>query len=114
MSERSALAWLREARLYAFEAAEIARSLDMETVDGNRQDIFAIRYCLAIVGEALNAVPRDVQALSSEIRWRAIYNLRNRLIHGFWLIDNRLILHIARNDAEKLVASIERLMEEIA
>ena len=70
-------------------------------------------FCLTAVGEALNQVPKDVQALAPEIPWMAINGLRNRLVHGFWLIDTEIILHIAQNDAAALVRSIERLIEKI-
>jgi uncharacterized protein with HEPN domain len=113
MNDRPALAWLSDARSHALEAREIAKGFGPEKFDENRHVQLAVRYCLAVVGEALNKVPKDVQALAPEISWSAIYNLRNRLIHGFWLIDTQIILRIAQNDAEPLVASIDRLIEKI-
>ena len=37
----------------------------------------------------------------------------HRLVHGFFLIDNQIILDIAQNDTEILAASIDRLIEKI-
>lgn len=113
MIERSALAWLRDARDYALEAQAVVSAHTLETFDANRRDQLAVRYCLTVIGEALNQIPRDVQALAPEIRWRTIYNLRNRLVHGFLLIDAPLLLGIARKDCEQLVASIDRLIEKL-
>ena len=113
MSERSALAWLRDARRFALDAHEIARDIGGEEFDHERRDQFAIQFCLIVVGEALNETPKDVQALAPEIPWRAIYNLRNRLIHGFWLIDTRIVLDIAQSKTIPLVASIDRLIAKL-
>jgi uncharacterized protein with HEPN domain len=93
MNERSALAWLRDARRYALEAHDIADALNSGALD--RRELLAIQFCLAVVGEALNEVPKDAQALAPDIPWRPIYNLRNRLIHSFWLIDSEIVLDIA-------------------
>jgi uncharacterized protein with HEPN domain len=87
MNDRSALEWLRDARSFAVEAHDMSREFGAEAFDSNRRDQLAVRYCLAVVGEALSQVPKDVQALAPEIPWVAIYGLRNRLVHGFWLID---------------------------
>ncbi len=113
MNDRSALEWLRDARGFAIEAQEMARDFSPEAFDINRRDQLAVRYCLAVVGEALNKVPKDIQALAPQIPWTAIGGLRNRLIHGFWLIDTGIILRIAQNDTMSLIGSIERLIEKI-
>ena len=113
MNDRSALAWLSDARVFALEAREFALGLSVEAFDGHRREQLAVRYCLAVVGEALNEVPRDIRALAPEIPWMAIKALRNRLIHSFWLIDTGIILRIAQADVGPLVASIDRLMEKI-
>lgn len=114
MSERSALAWLRDARRYALEAHDIAHALNADAFDRSRRDQLAIQFCLAVVGEALNEISKDVQALAPEIPWRATYNLRNRLIHGFWLVDTEIVLDIAQNWTIPLVASIDSLIEALA
>ena len=113
MSERPALAWLRDARLFALHAHEIARDIGWEEFDRSKRDQFAIQFCLAVVGEALNEIPKDVQAIAPEIPWRAVYNLRNRLIHSFWLIDTHIILDIAQTKTMPMVASIDGLIAKL-
>jgi uncharacterized protein with HEPN domain len=113
MNDRSALEWLRDARSYAVEAHQMALELDLQTFYGSRRDQLAVRYCLAIVGEALSRVPKEVQSLASEISWDAIYGLRNRLVHGFWLIDYAIILRIPKHDTMTLVASIDNLIAKV-
>jgi uncharacterized protein with HEPN domain len=113
MNGRTALEWLRDSRSFALEASQMAVEFDRETFEVNRRDQLAVRYCLAVVGEVLNQVPTDIQTLAPEIPWPAISGLRNRLVHGFWLIDTGIILRIAQNDTMTLVASIDRLIEKI-
>jgi hypothetical protein len=113
MNDRSALAWLSDARSFAVDAQEFAFGLSLEAFDGLRREQLAVRYCLAVIGEALNEVPKDIQALAPEIPWVAIKALRNRLVHSFWLIDTGIILRIAQADIGPLVASIDHLMEKI-
>jgi uncharacterized protein with HEPN domain len=113
VNERSTLAWLSDARRFALDAHDIAREMSVREFERGRAERLAVQFCLVIVGEALNEVPKDVQGLAPEIPWRAIYNLRNRLIHSFWLIDPEIVLDIAQAKTMPLIDSIDRLVAKL-
>ena len=72
----------------------------------------AIRYCLMVVGEALNEVPDHVLAEAPQVPWRQIIALRHRLVHGYWLIDLDIIMAITQNETEALVVALDRPIEK--
>jgi uncharacterized protein with HEPN domain len=113
MNDRSALEWLSEARDHALEAHKFTSGLSQASFDSDRRVLFAVCFCLVVVGEALSQVPKDVQALAPDIPWTPINGLRNRLVHSYWLIDTQIILRIAQADISALVSSIDRLIEKI-
>jgi uncharacterized protein YutE (UPF0331/DUF86 family) len=39
--------------------------------------------------------------------------MRNILVHEYWQIDEEIVYNVARDDAELLAASLDRLLEEI-
>ncbi|MBM3527446.1 MAG: hypothetical protein FJX62_05090 [Alphaproteobacteria bacterium] len=67
MTERSARAWLVDARDFAQEAHNLTAGLNRDQFEAQRQIQLAVFFCLAAVGEALNQVPKDVQALAPDI-----------------------------------------------
>ncbi len=113
MNDRSPREWLSEAREYALEAQKLVADLSQELFDGDRECQFAVSFCLIVVGEALNQVPKDVQALAPEIPWVPIKALRNRLVHSYWLINTRILLRISQGDLFTLATSIDRLMKNL-
>jgi uncharacterized protein with HEPN domain len=113
VKDRSATEFLSDARAYALEAHSFAIGLSQAAFDADRRSQLAVFFCLAAVGEALNQVPQDIRTLAPDIPWVAINGLRNRLVHGYWLIDTQIILRIAQEDTTALVAAIERLMEKL-
>jgi uncharacterized protein with HEPN domain len=48
------------------------------------------------------------------IAWRDIVTMRNRLAHGYSLVDLDRLVQTVRNDAPPLIAQIERLLDEAA
>ena len=113
MKDRTAAEFLSDARDYALEAHRFTAGLSQAAFDADRRGQLAVFFCLAAVGEALNQVPKDIRTLAPDIPWVAINGLRNRLIHGYWLIDTQIVLRIAQEDAAALVSAIGRLMEKI-
>ena len=109
--ERSALSWLNDAKSYAREARQIAISAQPGTLSS--RDCQAIRYCPMVVGEALYRVPAEILVSERLIPWRRVIALRHRLVHGYWLIDEDLVIEIARNETEALIAALERLIDKI-
>ena len=108
-SERPPHAWLIDARAFALEAQRIASSGTLV-----RRDHLAIRYCLMVIGEALYWAPETMLLSEPAIPWRKVIGLRHRLVHGYWLIDEDIIVEIARNEIDPLVATLTRLIEKFA
>jgi uncharacterized protein with HEPN domain len=66
------------------------------------------------VGEALYWVPEAMLLSEPAIPWRKVIALRHRLVHGYWLIDEDIIVEIARNEIEPLVSTLTRLIDKFA
>jgi uncharacterized protein with HEPN domain len=105
--ERPVVAWLSDARRYANEARDLAGA------QTNDRDYLAIRYCLLIVGEALDGVHADVLAQEPDIPWRQVIALRHRLVHAYWLIDRDIIMEIARHETGQPIAALDRMIESL-
>lgn len=93
-AERSSLEWLIDARHYAKKAQSLAVAARDQP---DASDTLAIRYCLLIVGEALDWIPAGVLSREQGIPWRRVIALRHRLAHGYWLVDEDILLQIACN-----------------
>jgi uncharacterized protein with HEPN domain len=65
---------------------------------------------LAVLGEAANKVPSQVQQQLSDVPWRKIISTRNKLIHGYSTIDDELIWDIVKTDLPNLLRTLERVV----
>jgi uncharacterized protein with HEPN domain len=104
---RPTVEWLTDARHYASEARRLVGTAQSPPSD---DDTLAIRYCLLVVGEALDWVPGGILSQEANIPWRKVIALRHRLVHGYWLVDEGILVQIARNDIEPLIDALDRLI----
>src|SRR5436305_2183698 len=105
---------LSDARKYAIRSAYYATGMTASAFLADRMRCEAVCYCLVVVGEALNAVPRVLQNRVPEIPWARVIGMRNRIVHEYWHIDFATIFRVANRDAQRLADQIEELMQRPA
>lgn len=70
----------------------------------------AVLRNLAVIGEAVRALPGETTAAMPEISWAAIAGLRNIVIHEYFRVDPGMIADIVDNQLLPL-ASLLRIEE---
>jgi uncharacterized protein with HEPN domain len=65
--------------------------LDCDTFVKDDKTIDAVVRNLEIIGEAANRLPENFRAQLSEIEWRQIIGLRNRIVHDYFNIDVEIV-----------------------
>jgi uncharacterized protein with HEPN domain len=71
--------------------------LARESFLANDLVIDAVLRNLEVMGEAASKLPSDFTAAHSEIEWRKIAGMRNRLIHGYFGVSNAIIWETIEN-----------------
>lgn len=66
---------------------------------------------LEIIGEAAKKIPKDIQDLQPDIEWRKIAGMRDRLIHGYFGVDYRIVWDVASTKLVDLQAELEILLK---
>jgi uncharacterized protein with HEPN domain len=69
---------------------------------------------IAIIGEAAQHLPAEVQALAPEIPWVNVGDMRHHIIHGYWQIDLAIVAETVALDLEPLKVAANRLIGLIA
>lgn len=72
----------------------------------------AIVRRVEIIGEAVGRLPDDLKNRHSDIPWRDIKDMRNKLIHDYGNVDLELVWAVAQNEIPKLGAQMRRVLAE--
>jgi len=67
---------------------------------------------LEIIGEAANQIPKEIQIKYREIPWPQIIGLRNRLIHGYFVVDYDIVWSIVKDELPGLKVQLEKILKE--
>ena len=107
---RSDLERLRDAREYVKYAIQDAGGLSAKALAQARQPQHAALFDLVVIGETLNNVSAELKTAAPNLPWRAITNVRNIIIHSYWLIDLEIIADVIENDLGPLLAELTNLI----
>ena len=101
---------LRHMLEYAKEAISLMHNRTRADLDTDRALGLAILRCVEIVGEAACRVPEPVQTSHPDIPWPEIIGMRNRLVHGYDLVDYDIVWSTIKQDLPALVSELEKIL----
>jgi len=59
-------------------------------------------------------IPDDIRERYPEIPWAQIVGLKNRLIHGYFLVDYGIVWEIVQDELPQLRRRLEQTMQEVS
>ena len=68
---------------------------------------------LEVIGEAATRVPDDLRSRYSQVDWRAMAGMRDRLIHRYFGVDYELVWDVVRHKIQELKAHIEEITRDL-
>ena len=91
---------------HALEAVALAKGRTRQDLDADRLLNLSLVRLLEIVGGAAARLSSETRDLYPSIPWADIIGLRNRLIHGYDIVDFDILWDIVNGDLPPLVAQL--------
>ena len=98
---------------HAREAVALVGDRDREELGRERVQQLALTRLVEIIGEAANRISEPTQRKTPQIPWPKIIGMRNRLVHGYDVIDYELLWNTITSDLPPLIAALERIADEM-
>jgi uncharacterized protein with HEPN domain len=68
---------------------------------------------LELIGEAATHIPEDIRQANTQIPWRLIIAMRNRLIHAYLGIDDDTLWSVIKTDIPALLPQLQELRKRV-
>ncbi|MDP9821669.1 uncharacterized protein with HEPN domain [Nocardioides massiliensis] len=69
----------------------------------------AVLRNLAVIGEAVKALPTEIKAAHDEVPWASIAGLRNVVVHEYFRVDPDLIHDVVTNHLTLLAEAVNEI-----
>jgi uncharacterized protein with HEPN domain len=111
MSKRDDKVSIADMLSHAREALDLFGSRTRDNFFSDRMAQLAATRLVEIIGEAANRVTSEMKNRHPDIPWRSIIDTRNRLIHGYDVIDLNILWSTLTTDLPPLIAMLEAISD---
>lgn len=81
------------------------------SLDHNQMFAFAVVRAIEIVGEAAARISPETQQAASQIPWKGITGMRQKIVHDYFDIDYEVVWQTVTERLPELVVELEKLLE---
>lgn len=74
---------------------------------------YSVIRCLEIIGEAVKNTPLSIRNKYSDIPWKDIAGMRDKLIHGYFGVNLERVWIVIKDDLPELKIKIGKILKEI-
>lgn len=101
---------LRQMLDHAKEAVGFVRGRSRRDLESDRKLELALVRLVEIVGEAASRVSEPKREELSEIEWSKVVSMRNRLIHGYDMVDLNILWDTIQIDLPTMIEQLEAVL----
>ena len=110
MSRRDPEVILRQMYDLSKEGVELARGRNKDDLENDRLFGLAMTHLVEIIGEASSRMPKEQREKWPQIDWEKIIGMRNRLIHGYDIVDLKILWDVIQKDLPVLLSDLEAIL----
>lgn len=108
----------KDPKIFFAHILENIKYIEQDTAGIHKEAFFADRRIqqlvirsLEVIGEAITNIPKEVRDNYPEIPWRDIMDMRNKLIHEYFGIDDEVVWKTVKASIPVLKERIEKIFK---
>jgi len=84
--------------------------MDYEKFRADEKTVRSVELDFIIIGEAASQIPEEVEEQHPEIPWSLMRAMRNRIVHAYFKIDEKLMWDTIQRDLPPLISQLQKLL----
>ncbi|GCL55947.1 protein of unknown function DUF86 [Microcystis aeruginosa NIES-3806] len=111
MTQREFRDFLQDILEAICQLEKMTQDLSFEEFSTKIEIFLSVVKLIEIIGEAVKNIPDEVRVNYPNIPWKNIAGMRDKLVHEYWAIDEKVVWKVIQNNLPQLkrIIIIEKL-----
>ncbi len=92
------------------EAVAFAKGCSRADLDSDRKLSLSLVRLLEIIGEAAKGISQEFRDSHSDLPWKGVIGMRDRLIHGYFDVNLDVVWETVTQDLPSLITQLEKIV----
>jgi len=111
--KRSVELYIKDILEYMERAEGHIKGLNFEEFLKDNKTCDAVIRCIEVIGEATKNIPDWTRNKYPSVPWRDIAGMRDKIIHGYFMVDFETVWLVAKEEIPKLKPMIVKVSEDL-
>lgn len=113
MSKQKPELYLKDIIISIKNIKKYTQGISFKTFVHDTKTIDAVVRNIEIIGEAANNIPNETKRNNSNIPWREIISMRNKVLHEYFGVDAEILWKTIKEDLPELQNQIQNMIDEL-
>ncbi len=113
MSKREPILYIKDILEYMERAETHIGSMKKEEFLQDSKTCDAVIRCIEVIGEATKNVPDNIRNKYPSIPWRDMAGMRDKIIHGYFVVDFESVWLVVKEEIPKLKPLINKVLQDL-
>ncbi|AKE65668.1 hypothetical protein MYAER_3330 [Microcystis aeruginosa NIES-2549] len=113
MTQREFRDFLQDILEAICQLEKMTQDLSFEEFSTKIEIFLSVVKLIEIIGEAVKNIPDEVRVNYPNIPWKNIAGMRDKLVHEYWAIDEKVVWKVIQNNLPQLKRIIISIIEKL-
>ncbi len=113
MKKREVRDYLNDILNAVDDAESFVKGMTLAEFVKDAKTVNAVVRSLEIIGEASKHIPASLREKHSEVPWKRMTGMRDKVIHGYFGVDNKTLWNTVRDDLPPLKQLVQKILIDL-
>ncbi len=110
---RSVSLFIKDTLQNMTDATEFIEGVSYDQFATDKKTLNAVLRSIEVIGEAAKNIPDQVRAKYSQVPWKEMSGMRDKVIHSYFGVDRQTVWLVVKNRIPAIIPLMQQVLQDL-